>query len=456
MSEHEKFCFKSIQELNGKINELGLDIKLNEDLSPLGRPVSVGTKLSHNAFCVLPMEGCDSGTDGTPGELTRRRYLRLSGGGYGLIWWEACAVAEEGRANEHQLWLTPGNARAFQALLLEVNAASLQRNGFMPINILQLTHSGRYSRPKGHEAKPLILQHDPLLDPPLMIQPEAPVLSDEYLEELAQKYIASALLAKQSGFDGVDIKCCHRYLFSELLACFTRQGKYGGSLKNRISLILSIIHGIKKACGPDFIVACRFNAFDAHPYPYGFGCDKEDMWKFDPGEPVSFVKALCAAGVDLLAVSAGNPYYVYPQVTRPFDLPGEGTAVPAEHPLESMARLFKLTRTIQKAAGSIPVAGSGYSWLRQFIPYAASANLADGGCGFLGLGRSSFAYPDAPVDIMQKGGMDAGKCCISCGKCTQIMRDHGMTGCAVRDSEKYIPLYRKYRAEAEERKKSNK
>ena len=42
----------------------------------------------------------------------------------------------------------------------------------------------------------------------------------------------------------------------------------------------------------DFIVACRFNVFDAHPYPYGFGCDREDMWKFDPTEPVALVKMM--------------------------------------------------------------------------------------------------------------------------------------------------------------------
>ena len=451
MSGHEKFSFDSIESLNKKIKELGLDIKLKEDLSPLNKPVPVGGKTAPNSFCALPMEGCDSGLDGTPGELVRRRYLRLARGGYGLIWWEACAVTEEGRANERQLWLTPDNARVFQALLLETKAAALQTNGFVPVNILQLTHSGRYSRPEGHKAKPLIVQHDPLLDPPLGILPDAPVLTDEYLDSLVQKYVCSARLARQAGFDGVDVKCCHRYLFSELLAGFTRQGKYGGSLENRMSLILTIIEEIKKACGPDFIVACRFNAFDAHPYPYGFGCDKENMWKFDSREPVSFVKALCKSGAGLLAVSAGNPYYVHPQVTRPFDLPGEGAAMPEEHPLESLARLFELARTIQAAAGEVPVAGSGYSWLRQYIPYAASANLSDGGCGFLGLGRSSFAYPDAPRDIMEKGGMDPKKCCVSCSKCTQIMRDHGMTGCVVRDSEQYVPLYRRYRAEAAER-----
>ena len=126
-----------------------------------------------------------------------------------------------------------------------------------------------------------------------------------------------------------------------------------------------------KLLGDDFIVACRFNVFDAHPYPYGFGCDREDMWKFDPTEPVALVKMMVENGVDLLSNSGGNPYYIYPQVTRPFDKSSYGIPTPEEHPLESMARLFAFTRTVQQAAGSVPVVGNGYTWLRQFLPYAA-------------------------------------------------------------------------------------
>ena len=112
----------------------------------------------------------------------------------------------------------------------------------------------------------------------------------------------------------------------------------------------------------------------AHPYPYGFGCDREDMWKFDPTEPVALVKMMVENCVDLLSNSGGNPYYIYPQVTRPFDKSSYGIPTPEEHPRESMARLFAFTRTVQQAAGSVPVVGNGYTWLRQFLPYAGAAN----------------------------------------------------------------------------------
>ena len=255
----------------------------------------------------------------------------------------------------------------------------------------------------------------------------------------------------RSWFDGVDIKGCHRYLINELLASHTREGKYGGSFENRSRFLIETIKAVKKAVGKDFIVASRFNVFDAHPYPYGFGSDHDDMWKFDSSEPVKLVKMMIENGVNLLSNSAGNPYYIYPQVTRPFDKSSYGVPVPDEHPLESIERLFKLTEVVQKAAGDVPVVGNGYSWLRQFIPYAASANIKNQRCSFVGFGRSSLAYPDGPYDLIHQGYMDPKKCCISCSLCTQIMRDHGTTGCVVRNSKVYMPLYKKFNAEAVKR-----
>ena len=109
-------------------------------------------------------------------------------------------------------------------------AAEANGRGHKPVKVLQLTHSGRYSRPVD-VAAPLVPQHDPLLDPRVGLAPDAPVVTDAYLDDLIGKYVEVALLAREVGFDGVDIKACHRYLVSELLASHTREGKYGGSLK---------------------------------------------------------------------------------------------------------------------------------------------------------------------------------------------------------------------------------
>ncbi len=60
---------------------------------------------------------------------------------------------------------------------------------------------------------------------------------------------------------------------------------------------------------------------------------------------------------------------------------------------------------------------------------------------FIGLGRASFAYPDATKDLMDKGRLDANKVCIACSKCTQMMRHNQTSGCVTRDIEIYTKKY---------------
>ena len=455
-SAHERFNFNCLDDVRAKAAALGLDMELDEDVSPLAAPVAVGGRTAPNALAILPMEGCDSLPDGAPSELVERRYLKLGAGGAGLLWWEACSVVPEGRANDLQMMLTKGNVGSFAALLGRVNAAATVANGsgHRPVSILQLTHSGRYSRPYGHAPQPIYVQRDPILDPRSGVGDGVDAVSDAYLDDLIGAYVESALLAREAGFDGIDVKACHRYLISELLAGHARGGKYGGSFENRTRFLHDAISAIKAAAGDGFIVACRFNVFDAHPFPYGFGCAKDDMWAFEPDEPIRLVKMLKNLGVGLMSNSAGNPYYIYPQVLRPFDKSSMGVPIPDEHPLASMARLFSFTKLVAEAAQGVPVVGNGYSWLREYAPNAGAANVRRQACAFVGFGRMSFAYPDAPRDIVAGKALDKDKCCVACSKCTQIMRDHGRTGCVMRDAGVYLPLYRSYRAKASRREKA--
>ena len=83
---------------------------------------------------------------------------------------------------------------------------------------------------------------------------------------------------------------------------------------------------------------------------------------------------------------------------------------------------------------------SGLSWLSLVFLGDALANQ----CWFslAGFGRQVFAYPDFANDIITQGGMEREKCCIACGKCTEIMRFGGRTGCVIRDAEVYLPIYK--------------
>ncbi len=449
MAKHKMFRYMSLEEFKQDIESQNVNIDLTEDLSPLKNNVKVGHLVTANAMAILPMEGCDSNEDGSMSELTKRRYMRFSTGGSSLIWWEANAVVEEGKANPQSLMLTNENLASFQEFLKESRKAAKEANDISLIHILQLTHSGRYSRP-GEARAPMVAFRDPLLDERSGVYSNDQVVTDEYLDALTEKYVTSALLAKEAGFDGVDIKACHKYLLSELLGGFTREGKYGGeSLENRSRFLVQTVEAVRKAVGDDFIIGCRLNVFDVHPYPYGFGCDKEDIYKFDSTEPVALIKMLVKAGVNVFALSSSNPYFVYPQFGRPFDIPSLGIPEPEESQLSILEKIFEYTRIAQAAAGDVPIIGNGYSWLRKYIPNVAAANIKSHSCSMVGLGRSSFAYPDAAHDIFTTGEMDSKKVCVSCSKCTQIMRDHGSTGCVVRDSSVYVPKYKEARAAAE-------
>jgi len=452
VEDYKKFKYRNIDEIIQDSRKLNLNLALDQDISVLKKSVLIGKKLAPNGLCILPMEGCDSELDGSPSMLVERRYKRFAEGGAGLIWWEANAVVKEGKANDRQMMMTEKNMHQFRSLLRTCNELAEVTNGYKPLNILQLTHSGRYSRPTGHTPAPIIAFHDPILDKDVGLTDRMPVVSDKYLSNLVSYYVASAKLAKEAGFDGVDIKSCHRYLLSELLAAHTRKGIYGGSFGNRTRLLVTIIRKVREALGDSFIIASRINVYDAHPYPYGFGMSQKEPWSFDQEEPIKLVKLLKKVGVDLLSNSAGNPYGQHPHVTRPSDTPSTKQLESDEHPLVSVNRLFEFTRIVQEAAGDVPVIGSGYTWLRQFLPYVGSANIRKGYCTMMGLGRTAFAYFDAPKDILTKGEMEAKKCCITCSKCTQIMRDHGRTGCVIRDAGTYLTLMEQAKQEAIKRK----
>ncbi|MCL5745721.1 MAG: FAD-dependent oxidoreductase, partial [Acidobacteria bacterium] len=448
MHAHEPFQFHSLDQLRRRIEELALALDVAEDVRPLLAPLAVGDFTLPNRLVVLPMEGCDGTADGSPDELTFRRYRRFAAGGAGLLWMEATAVVQEGRANPRQLWLHERNVAAFARLVEETRDAARTTfgDGHRPLLIVQLTHSGRYSKPFG-EAAPIIAHHSLFLDPIHKLPPDYPLISDDELERLEDRYVAAALCAQRAGFDGVDVKACHRYLVSELLASHTREdSRYGGAFENRSRFLRNVVAKIRSAVS-GLLVTSRLNAYDAMAYPYGFGAAPSDPSTPALDEPIEVVRYLQNAGAPLVNITVGNPYY-NPHVNRPFDLPTCGAPLPPESPLEGVARFAGIVRRIQREFSDLAVIGGGYSWLRQFFPNVAAAHVRNGWVSLVGAGRMAFAYPDFARDLAEHGRLDPQKVCVACSACTQIMRDGGRSGCVPRDSAVYEPIYKAGRAEA--------
>jgi 2,4-dienoyl-CoA reductase-like NADH-dependent reductase (Old Yellow Enzyme family) len=432
----------------------------------LGRKVPIGSAVTlGNSMAIHPMEGCDSDLDGNPDELTIRRYERFALGGAKLIWFEATAVRQDGRANPRQLWLHDGNVEAYKTLYSRILSLHKERFGttddlLIPV---QLTHSGRYSYPNR-----IIAYHNPLIDAKTATPASQAPISDEELEQLEDQFLHTAKLAHRAGFRAIDLKVTHGYLLSELMGAKTRPGRYGGSLENRTRFIRNVIAKVKAEFGADMLIAMRLGCFDSvpyklnpdtklgeplpyeTPYPYGWGVNPEDPLSEDLTEVKQAISWFQDWGVQLLNVSIGCPYY-NPHIGRPFEKPDEGNYEMPEHPLTGVDRHFRISGELQQAFPNLPMVGTGYSWLQIYALNAAAHNIDSGRIRIFGIGRNALSYPDFAVDALAKGELDEIRVCKTLTYCTFLMRqkNHPLgqfpAGCPPFDKLVYGPIMKQAR-----------
>ena len=466
----EPFRLKTVADLIAEAQRIGVELPVRENLSVLATPVRIGPVTLNHRLVVNPMEGFDSEADGAPGTLSIRRYDRFAVGGSQLIWFEATAVVPEGRSNARQFWLHENNVDAYAALLERTRRIARERHGHEILAILQLTHSGRYSKPDSINAAPVIAQHSGELDPVTAgVTLETPLISDSQLDRLQDDYLRCAKLAARAGFDGVDIKSCHGYLLNELLGAHTREGKYGGSFENRTRFLRTTIARVRDEV-PGVLVTSRLNVYDAVKQPWGFCSRPDDHRQWDLAEAKQLVaelvnrsqlkepdnalwesvfpkgKRTCSQeismgrsktlGVPLLNLTIGNPYF-NPHCNRPYEQQIRGVTPFDEHPLFGVARFCRIIGEMQQAFPDLPMITGGCAWLRHLVPYVAAGMIESKMATLFGQGRGAFAYPDSVSDILAAGTMDTQKVCITCSSCTELMRRHQPTGCVIRDREFY-------------------
>lgn len=423
---HERFRYKTKEDLLRKANELGLNLPFSDDITPLFQSFNLAGFPAANRMAVQPMEGYDSENDGSPSELSKRRYLRYASGGSAIIWYEAISVVHEGRSNPRQLWIHKKNPDVYSRLNDEVRkkAASINIDPFL---VIQLTHSGRYSKPEG-TAKPMVAAPNTLLDktPPH-------ILTDDELKRIMDCFVGASKLAWKAGFNAVDLKACHGYLLIDLLSATSRKNSiFGGEeTSKRFRFLRETFDRIRDEV-PEITVTTRLNISDL--YRGGFGVNENGEPDFT--EPLSLVEQLRSRGIRLLNITMGSPYH-NPHVTRPFDNPLPGQDLPGEHPLEGVIRMISGTSYFQSRFPEIAIIGSAYSYLRQFSPNVAAAVIKEGSAVFAGFGRNSFAYPSMPLDLLRTGKADPGKTCITCSGCTRLIRNLRPSGCVIHDREIY-------------------
>lgn len=436
--KHEKFHYKSLDEVKEKCRELGVYIPFSSDTAVLATPIKIGPYTVSNRLGIAPMEGADSTEDGKPSSYTERRYVNEAKGGAGIIWYEAISIVEEGRSSKTQLLINEKNLDSFKRLNEKVKEEGLKKNGYAPLLIMQSNHSGRYSNPDNKPA-PMIAERNRFLES-FRSADDKCIVSDDYLKRMEDDFGHSALLAKEAGFDGVDIKSCHGYLFQEVAAAYDRNGEYGGSYENRTKLLKNSILSAKAYESDSFFVTARVGIYDGYPKDSrGFGQDADG--KLDLTEPKRLIRELHdELGLNFVNITMGNPYATT-HVTRPYDM---GKYIPDEHPFEGIARMCFGIGEMKKEVPDMTIYGSAPTYLREYSDLYVAGAIEEGFAdGFL-FGRMSFADPDFPNEIIKNGRIDKNRVCLTCGKCGDLIRSHKPTGCVIRDNATFMPFYKEW------------
>jgi 2,4-dienoyl-CoA reductase-like NADH-dependent reductase (Old Yellow Enzyme family) len=448
-------------ELAARLAELSIELPRDAELesgptAPLAQPLdivdgSAGRLRVGNRFTALPMEGWDAGRDGGPTELLARRWRRIGAGGAKLVWCEATAVRADGRANPNQLLIHASTLDALAELrrTLVCEHERVVGSSHDLVVGLQLTHSGRWSRPDGEPAPRIAYRHA-LLDRRARVESDDAVLSDAELDELVDCYVAASELAYRAGFQFVDVKHCHGYLLHELLSARERPGRYGGDLTSRTRFLRSVASRVRERV-PGLALAVRLSAFDLVPFragsdgagepeataPYAnaFGGDGSGTG-IDLGEPRALLDLLVELGIGLVNVTGGSPYYC-PHAQRPAFYPPSDGYEPPEDPLVGVARLLDVTAQLKQSHPGLTLVGSGYSYLQEWLPHVAQRAVRGGRVDSVGLGRMLLSYPELPLDVLAGRALERQSICRTFSDCTTAPRNGLVSGCYPLD-----PLYR--------------
>jgi NADPH2 dehydrogenase len=425
--------------------------------SPLFSPLSRGEIKIGNRFAINPMEGWDATADGNPTEHTFRRWRRFGQSGAKLIWGgEAVAVSHAGRANPNQLVIADHTRAGLAQLRAELIAAHKQAadSDHGLLLGLQLTHSGRYSKPNAHhQPEPKLLYRHPILDHRLNLPNDFPLLTDLEIQSIIEDFHRAAHTAAELGFDFVDIKHCHGYLGHEFLSAHTREGAYGGTFENRTRFLREVTQGIR-AIAPQLKIAVRLSAFDtvpfhpdpaqsskaklgpgipephAHllPYRWGFGVNAADPTQPDLTEPTQFLSLLAQLNIILVNLTAGSPYY-NPHIQRPAFYPPSDGYQPPEDPLIGVARQMHAARELKRRFPNLLFVGSAFSYLQDFLPHVAQAALRENFMDSVGIGRMVLAYPDIFLDGCYCRAVHRKRICRTFSDCTTAPRNGLPSGC---------------------------
>ena len=255
---------------------------------------------------------------------------------------------------------------------------------------LQILHAGRY----GYH--PEIVAPSPIQSP---ITPFAPAaLTDEGVEEQIAAFVRCATLAREAGYDGVEVMGSEGYFINQFLALHAnrRDDRWGGDYGNRMRLPVEIVRRIRGALGPDFIIVYRISLLDLIP----------DGQTWD--EVLRLAQAVTEAGASILNSGIG---------WHESRIPTIATSVPRA----AFAWVTRKLRQDLRAAGvDIPVCVTN----RINAPEVGERLLAAGDADMVSMARPLLA----DAEFVAKAAAGRPEAINTCIACNQACLDHAFYG----------------------------
>jgi 2,4-dienoyl-CoA reductase-like NADH-dependent reductase (Old Yellow Enzyme family) len=350
---------------------------------------------------------------GVPSDGLVEHHRRVAAGGVALTTVAYCSVAPDGRTYEDQMVMSPEIVPVLRRLTDAVHAEGAAV-------AIQLGHAGYFASPRAVGGRPLGASRKFCL----YGLSYGRTMTPEVIARIEDDYERSARLAREAGFDAIELHAGHGYLLSQFLSPFTNRRKdaWGGPLEHLLKLPLEVLRRTRAAVGPDFPILPKMNLEDG--FRRGLQLD----------EAVAVARAFADASATALVLSGGfvtkTPFYMLRG-----DLPVRDM-VAVQHgwirkvglslfgrimvPRHEFTELFFLpgARRI-RAEVSLPLVYVGGVCSRANLDQV----MADG-FDFVALGRALVRDPDF-VRRLERGEIEATDC-DHCNRCVAEMDRGGL------------------------------
>ena len=180
-------------------------------------------------------------------------HRSVAAGGVGMTTVAYAAVTRSGLSFDRQLWMRPEIVAGLRELTDAVHAEGAAAS-------IQLGHCGNMSHKSICGCLPVGASSGFNLYSPTFVRG----LRADELPEMAKAYGRSVCLAREAGFDAVEIHAGHGYLISQFLSSYTnhRKDEFGGTLANRMRFMEMVMEEVMKAAGNDMAVLVKMNMSD--------------------------------------------------------------------------------------------------------------------------------------------------------------------------------------------------